>query len=173
MNLEIGRIGPLVIDHVMVVNNTEQERSRLLLNMEESFAKEMPKRFKFVTLNLAQVSSIEIPIILIHNRFWTNIEHSLICYHSFNDYHSRLYLEPMARMGTMQQVMRRWNHLKNTKYQTVCTIRWTNLRWWCFPNQRVQQPNLSRYVQILFIISIPSLQRCTKFAIIFKYGHFV
>ena len=56
MNLEIGRIGPLVIDHVMVVNNTEQERSRLLLNMEENFAKEMPKRFKFVTLNLAQVS---------------------------------------------------------------------------------------------------------------------
>jgi len=54
VNLEIGRIGPLVIDHVMVVSNIEQERSRLLLNMEESFAKEMQKRFKFVTLNLAQ-----------------------------------------------------------------------------------------------------------------------
>ena len=128
MNLEIGRIGPLVIDHVMVVSNIEQERSRLLLNMEENFAKEMPKRFKFVTLNLAQVSSIEITIILIHNRL-TNIEHSIICYHSFNDYHSRLYLEPMARMGTMQQVMRWWNHLKNTKYQTIRTIRWTNLCW--------------------------------------------
>ena len=37
--------------------------------MEESFAKEMQKRFKFVTLNLAQVSSIEITIILIHSRF--------------------------------------------------------------------------------------------------------
>ena len=69
MNLEIGRIGPLVIAHVMVVNNTEQERSRHLLNMEENFAKEMPKRFKFVTLNLAQVSSIEIVIILIHGHF--------------------------------------------------------------------------------------------------------
>lgn len=55
VSLENGKTGLPVIDHVMVVVSSGQERSRHLLNTGVNFAKEMPKNRKFVTRNHAQL----------------------------------------------------------------------------------------------------------------------
>ena len=55
MSSVIGKIGRLVTNHAMVENNIGQEKSKHLLKMEASFAKEMLKKFKSVTPSRAQV----------------------------------------------------------------------------------------------------------------------
>jgi len=55
VSLVIGKIGLLVTNHAMVENNIEQEKSKHLLRMEASFAKEMLRRFKSVTPSRAQL----------------------------------------------------------------------------------------------------------------------
>jgi len=51
----IGKIGRLVTNHAMVESNIGQEKSKHLLRMEASFAKETLKRFKSVTPSRAQL----------------------------------------------------------------------------------------------------------------------
>lgn len=55
MNLENGTIGRLVINHAVEAFSGEQEWSKLMLGMEASYAKEMPRNSKCAILHHAQL----------------------------------------------------------------------------------------------------------------------